>query len=57
MLECSGAASAVNADVMYCKDDMIRGKGFLFFTVLCGLLYLILSRTEHAVMSSLHVHE
>lgn len=31
MLECSGAASAVNVDVMYCKDVMIRGKGFLFF--------------------------
>ena len=30
MLECSGAASAVNADVMYCKDDMIREKGVLF---------------------------
>lgn len=54
MLECSGAASAVNADVMYCKDDMIRGKGFLSFAVVCGSLYLILSRAEHALI---HVHE
>lgn len=30
MLECSGAASAVNADVMYCKDDMIGGRDFCF---------------------------
>lgn len=57
MLECSGAASAVNADVMYCKDGMIRGfLIFLFFflTVVCGSSYLTLSRTEHALI---HVHE
>lgn len=29
MLECSGAASAVNADVMCCKDDLSIAFSFI----------------------------
>lgn len=29
MLECSGAASAVNADVMCCKDDLSIAISFI----------------------------
>lgn len=30
MLECSGAASAVNADVMCCKDDLSIAFSFIY---------------------------
>lgn len=31
MLECSGAASAVNADVMCCKDDLSIAFSFILY--------------------------
>lgn len=47
MLECSGAASAVNADGMCCKDDLSIAFSFIcvfgFFTVVCGIQRLILN--------------
>lgn len=33
MLECSGAGSAVNADVLCCKDDISERIGLLFLDV------------------------
>lgn len=38
MLECSGAASAVNADVLCCKDDISEGIGFLFLHISLSVL-------------------
>lgn len=47
MLECSGAASAVNADVMCCKDDLSIAFSFIcwgfFLTVVYGIQHLILN--------------
>ncbi len=54
MLECSGAASAVNADVLCCKDGISEGISFLF-------LHISLSGSkpalEHAAESTvIYVH-
>lgn len=43
MLECSGAASAVNADVLCCKDDISEGILFLLFFFKLFILFLYIS--------------
>lgn len=43
MLECSRAASAVNADVLCCKDDLSEGIGFLLIHISLSVFMSVLN--------------
>lgn len=55
MLECSGAASAVNADVLCCKDDISEGIGFLFLYISLSVFMFVLEHETESIVTYVHV--
>lgn len=55
MLECSGAASAVNADVLCCKDDIREGIGFLLLHICLSALMSVLEHETESIGIYVHV--
>lgn len=57
MLECSGAVSAVNADLMCCKDDIIKGSRFLFLHIYLSVLFVVEHNSElYVYLELLRIH-
>lgn len=50
MLECSGAVSAVNADLMCCKDDIIKGSLFLFLHICLSVFMFVVEHKSESIM-------